>query len=281
MSWEDSFEHTELVIPKVFVFAIPKLQSSGGYRAGDWPKQAIWTGELKIVSIGNSKLAIKLEDPKDNNRLFASCQYTSPQVVEAVTDSSRYFVLRLKNANGRVAHVGIGFKERNLAFDFKAALMDHENTLKSIKNNKEQQAVPAAALKLGLQSGQTMSLNFGGASTSAVSSSSSTSSSSSSSVIPTLSAPMKLDMPGSGSNRTRSKKKKKKKKKTSDETKNNNNDNDGDGDVFAAMGGGDDPFGDVDNGGDDIFSSTDDPFASSSSSSTSNTDAIDPSWVSF
>jgi hypothetical protein len=61
-------------------------------------------------------------------QLFAQCPYdASGSSVEQVTDSSRYFVLKIQDvASGRHAFVGLGFTDRNEAFDFNVALQDHQ-----------------------------------------------------------------------------------------------------------------------------------------------------------
>lgn len=44
--------------------------------------------------------------------------------VERVPDSSRYFVIKIQNAQGRHAFVGLAFDDRNQAFDFNVALQE-------------------------------------------------------------------------------------------------------------------------------------------------------------
>ena len=59
--------------------------------------------------------------------LFAACPVDAfpGLAVEAVSDSSRYFVLRLQDPSGKHAFVGMGFQDRGDAFDFNVALQEH------------------------------------------------------------------------------------------------------------------------------------------------------------
>lgn len=64
---------------------------------------------MRLVAIGN-KLELRLED-KVSGQLFAKCpvdEYPGLSV-EPVLDSSRYFVVRLKNDNGQTAFIGSFF----------------------------------------------------------------------------------------------------------------------------------------------------------------------------
>ncbi|KAF5784912.1 putative PH-like domain superfamily, NECAP, PHear domain-containing protein [Helianthus annuus] len=129
---EDSFEHTLLVVREVSVFKIPPRSTSGGYKCGEWlQSDKIWSGRLRVISC-NNRCEIRLEDPNSGD-LFAACFVNPGQretAVEPVLDSSRYFVLKIEDGTGKHAFVGLGFTERNEAFDFNVALSDHEKYVK-------------------------------------------------------------------------------------------------------------------------------------------------------
>ncbi|KAM6565117.1 hypothetical protein CsatB_025115 [Cannabis sativa] len=135
MSFDDedeSFEHTLLVVREVAVYKIPPRSTSGGYKCGEWlQSDKIWTGRLRVVSC-KDRCEIRLEDP-NSGELFAACFVNPGQretSVETVLDSSRYFVLKIEDGNGKHAFIGLGFSERNEAFDFNVALSDHEKYVK-------------------------------------------------------------------------------------------------------------------------------------------------------
>ncbi|XP_013393981.1 adaptin ear-binding coat-associated protein 1 [Lingula anatina] len=160
------YERVLCVKNEVFVYRIPPRPSNRGYRAADWTlDKPDWTGRLRVTSKG-SELNIKLED-KISGELFAKCPVEAyPGVaVEAVMDSSRYFVLRIRDESGRSAFIGIGFTDRGDSFDLNVALQDH---FKGIKQEQEAEAATkemaldnTPKLDLGFKEGQTITLNIG------------------------------------------------------------------------------------------------------------------------
>ncbi|XP_014770766.1 adaptin ear-binding coat-associated protein 1 isoform X2 [Octopus bimaculoides] len=157
------YESVICVKNEVFVFRIPPRSSNRGYRASDWKLDAPdWTGRLRVTYKGK-ELTLKLED-KVSGEEFAKCPVDAyPGVaIEPVMDSSRYFVIRIKEAE-RSAFIGIGFTDRSDSFDLNVALQDHFKWLKQEqemeKMSKDLSSAPK--LDLSLKEGQTMKLNIG------------------------------------------------------------------------------------------------------------------------
>ncbi|CAG5012601.1 unnamed protein product [Parnassius apollo] len=154
----DSYESVLLVKNEVFVFKIPPRPSNRGYRAADWNLQEPqWTGRMRLVAKGD-ELIMKLED-KASGELFAKCPIDKyPGVaLEAVTDSSRYFVVRIQDDNGRTAYIGLGFGDRSDSFDLNVALQDH---FKWLKKEQEGEQTQQQNLDLGFKDGETIKINM-------------------------------------------------------------------------------------------------------------------------
>jgi hypothetical protein len=50
--------------------------------------------------------------------------------LQQVVDSSRYFAIKIENkTSGRTAHIGVGFREREDAINFRMALQDYERSI--------------------------------------------------------------------------------------------------------------------------------------------------------
>lgn len=129
-------------VKECFIFKVPPLKSASGHRAEDWGiDKPLMTGHLKVFQT-DDKLRIVLyryKDPEsssssDENLInFAECPIAvKPKeditpYVDAVIDSSRYYVLRIKDPSHptRSAIIGIGFRERDVALDFKHVLNEY------------------------------------------------------------------------------------------------------------------------------------------------------------
>ena len=136
-SLEDTevIERVRCVIKDAHVFKLPTRQTAGGWRGADWTEE-VWQGTVKVVERG--ELTVVLLVDRVNGSIFAVCPIKDGAVDRCV-DSSRYFVLRIENANGRHMFIGMAFNERNDAFDFNTSLED-------ARREKEQAKEPAPAI---------------------------------------------------------------------------------------------------------------------------------------
>mmetsp|Transcript_18487 Transcript_18487/g.32109 ORF Transcript_18487/g.32109 Transcript_18487/m.32109 type:complete len:244 (-) Transcript_18487:11-742(-) len=136
----EAYEQTLALINQCFVYKLPPRTTTGDHRAAEWnAADPLWSGKLKVIAKGDACI-VQLID-STSGELFAVCP-VDDTAVEPVKDSSRYFVLRIEN-QGRHAFIGLGFAERNEAFDFNVALQDHKKYLK----NKEESAKALERLK--------------------------------------------------------------------------------------------------------------------------------------
>jgi len=162
---EETFEHTLLIVREVSVYKIPPRSSSGGYKCSEWlQSDKIWTGRLKVTSL-KEMCEVRLEDT-NSGELFAACPVLPGRrdtTVENVSDSSRYFVLRIDDGIGKHAFIGLGFTERNEAFDFNVALSDYDKYVQR-EAEKSRGALndhcnSLSSLDLRLKEGETMRIN--------------------------------------------------------------------------------------------------------------------------
>ncbi|CAI5989818.1 unnamed protein product [Closterium sp. NIES-64] len=130
--------------------------TAASYRADEWDiNRWAWEGAISVVSRGDH-CSIRLLDAASGD-LFAHAPVrpNHPLPLEAVIDSSRFFVLRIEDSSPpppstasaasassassskagkpaaaaapvvRHAFIGLGFRERTAAYDFQAAVYDH------------------------------------------------------------------------------------------------------------------------------------------------------------
>ncbi|KAG2019999.1 adaptin ear-binding coat-associated protein 1 [Coprinopsis cinerea AmutBmut pab1-1] len=174
---DDEIESILHIAREVSVYKIPPLSTNAGHRAGEWGDlaQPLWKGRLRIIE--TSKGVNLVFEDSQTGELFAKTPYDPDRPsVEAVLDSSRYFVVRVEDA-GRKAYIGMGFVERTDSFDFNVALQDYSKRYKAARNaalepeNPDPQAPAAPKKDYTLKEGQTFSISIPGRSKPADSSS--------------------------------------------------------------------------------------------------------------
>lgn len=135
---DDSIQRVLFLTSKVHVYNIPP-PTPKGHVAASWtadPQRQIFTARLRVIETATTlpggeekiKTDIVLED-SSNGQLFAAAPYTTQAVVDSVSDSSRFFALRVQDEAGRKASLGIGFEERSEAFDFSVSLQEARKTM--------------------------------------------------------------------------------------------------------------------------------------------------------
>ena len=153
-------ERVRCVITDAHVFKLPPRPTSGGWRGADWTDE-LWQGTVKVVERGDVTLVLLVD--RVSGAIFAVCPIQDGAVDRCV-DSSRYFVLRIENANGRHMFIGMAFNERNDAFDFNTSLEDAKREREAAKN--PDLLVPAGPAKdYSIKEGEKISVkikNIGG-----------------------------------------------------------------------------------------------------------------------
>ncbi|OAX40271.1 adaptin ear-binding coat-associated protein 1 NECAP-1 [Rhizopogon vinicolor AM-OR11-026] len=166
---DDEVESILYVAREISVYKIPHLKANEGHRANDWGDLAkpLWKGRLRIIE--KSSGAVLMFEDAQTGELFARAPYDPLKpCVEAVLDSSRYFVIRVED-NGKKAFIGMGFTERTDSFDFNVALQDHTKRSKAALNPpspSEESPSPHVAVgpkkDYSLKEGQTFSISIPG-----------------------------------------------------------------------------------------------------------------------
>ncbi|CAB9518304.1 ear-binding coat-associated protein 2 [Seminavis robusta] len=129
----ESVEHQYIKIPDAHILEVPPRPSSG-WSATSLTKE-LWQGTIKVVERGDHTFLLLLDRVTDE--LFAVCPLEEDEL-ERCADSSRYFILKVKNP------IGIAFNERNDAFDFKVAIATSKKDREERKLESEQ---PVGILK--------------------------------------------------------------------------------------------------------------------------------------
>jgi len=158
---EEEIEQTLFVYREVDVYKLPPLNSQRGQSAGDW-REKIFTGRIRITAKGPIA-TIHIEDAH-SGELFVACPVDPEEnPVVPVLDSSRYFVLRVADPQGRHAFLGMGFAAREPAFDFNVALQDHKKWIDRKKQAEENPIEETGPLtKFALKDGETISVSIAG-----------------------------------------------------------------------------------------------------------------------
>lgn len=136
-------ELTTFQCREAYVYAPLPPAPHWGHRAELWDVDK-WLREVKVrVVTRQDDCFVRMED-QETGELFAECPLPNDgtsltTAVEPVVDSSRYFVVKVVDREDHKKHafVGLGFRERNAASDFTAALDDFRQLVRRTREAEE------------------------------------------------------------------------------------------------------------------------------------------------
>ena len=129
---EEDYTITLLTPRDCNAFQIPPAASSRGHKADDWRGKQIWKGQIQVINKGNKCIIQLMNDDKTS---FAETviEETYDKKIDRWYDSTRFFAILIENSSGQKANIGIGFTERNDAFDFISSLDDYTKEVRLSK----------------------------------------------------------------------------------------------------------------------------------------------------
>ena len=178
---------TLLKVRRCFAYQVPVTDGHISVQCESWGlEKPIFTGEMHVIA-KNHWLHIRLvaDGATFADTVWLDCSTVNKPTpleafIDSARDSSRYFIIRVGDPPGpkprRVVPIGIGFRERNHAFDLMAAIRDRiaqvqrgegpDDALKRLslddaKETEEAEArLAAATTDLSLKAGQRIKVNL-------------------------------------------------------------------------------------------------------------------------
>ena len=142
---EDEGEEVEYVLGAFsngLVYQVHKgtVSPSGDYLADSW-LPAHFLAEVRGEILAQESCTRIVMRNAENGELFAECAVDDDSSMVDTVDSSRYVVMKIRDEkSGRTALLGMGFKERTAAYDFKTTIRDNQRRIEFRKKQGGKQA---------------------------------------------------------------------------------------------------------------------------------------------
>lgn len=112
---------------ETMLFQVPPA-TSRGHCASEWKAHFVWKGKMEIVMRG-AKCKVTFRNLDGSVYGYGFITGNINKQIETCYDSSRYFGVRLFNEENKSLLMGIGFDDRNIAFDFKQSLLKFQKNV--------------------------------------------------------------------------------------------------------------------------------------------------------
>lgn len=159
------YEFTLVQKQNVRMYKIPPMSNASGYLLGQW-KELIWNGRLefdkgslKTITIGQV-CTTKFLNADGTEFARAVIAENIADSVQKCVDSSRGYAIKLTAADGRAMWVGLGFHDRNDAFDFYDSYKEYSKKLEMERNPHLFKETRKDVIDFSLKPGQVIVMNI-------------------------------------------------------------------------------------------------------------------------
>lgn len=147
------------------MYKIPPMSNASGYLLGQW-KELIWNGKtlshsgsLKTITVGQV-CTTKFLNADGTEFARAIIAENIADSVQKCVDSSRGYAIKLTAADGRAMWVGLGFHDRNDAFDFYDSYKEYSKKLEMERNPHLFKETRKDTIDFSLKPGQVIVMNI-------------------------------------------------------------------------------------------------------------------------
>ena len=158
MSQQVLFEQTLGLFHKAYCYRVSPDIELSGFKCDGWSQNDIvFSGDVRVFSIGDDCFLALIDPETQQERTRFPIEFRGGiPLMEKAIDSSRYFVIIVRNAaTNQVTNVGLGFQDRETAFGFGFALSEHGKWLV-----RKSQKVEEPVTDFSLKEGESIKLNL-------------------------------------------------------------------------------------------------------------------------
>ena len=165
MDAESEVEMPLFSFDETMLFKIPPAVTSRGHCSQEWKPYFAWKGRIE-VSMKGQKCKVVFKKPDHSIYGYGFLSKDVEKHIEKCYDSMRFFGIKLMNEKNQSLLMGIGFDDRNVAFDFMQSLQKFQKNAEYDSKSEAPIVTDPSKPKqdYSLKEGEKLVLSFGASS---------------------------------------------------------------------------------------------------------------------